>query len=237
MTAKKRILLKFTGEIFASPATCELDSTHLSHIIDQIKQLRETYQFGIVVGGGNFFRGNKHGKKLGMTAALGHQVGMLATMMNGLILKDLLEQQSLKTSLFCAVPCPEIGISMSQQEINQALIRDHIVIFTGGTGNPFFTTDTNAVIRGLQIEASQIWKGTNVDGIFDDDPKINPSAQFLTKITYAQALKQQLRIVDAAAFALAQQYNQVLRVFNILQENALLNAASDDSFGSTVFTE
>lgn len=234
MSKRSRILLKLTGTVFLTPDKKALSADHITSIIAQIKQLQPTHQFGIVVGGGNFFRGKEQGAALGMTESVGHQVGMLATMMNGLILKDLLEQHGLTTTLFCAVQSAEVGNPISQQTINSALEKGNTLVFSGGTGNPFFTTDTNAVLRSLQIQASQVWKGTDVDGIYSGDPRKTPSAQQLKDITYAAALAQNLGIMDATAYALAQQYKQTIRVFDIFADSALISAAHSSSFGSTL---
>jgi len=232
MQNRKKILLKITGEIFFERTTKKLSASAIKDLANQIKQLESTHQFGIVVGGGNFFRGTQHGVALGMTPSVGHQVGMLATMMNGLILKDLFEQHGLSTSLFCAIPCPEVGSPISQQAIASALQKNNTLIFIGGTGNPFFTTDTNAVLRGLQIEASEIWKGTNVDGIYDTDPRKHENATLIKRVSYTDALTQNLGIMDAPAFALARQHGLSIRVFNIFTPDALITAAHNTDFGS-----
>ena len=233
MQSKKKILLKLTGEIFLTEQRT-LTPAHINAIIEQIKQLSSTHQFGIVIGGGNFFRGRDQGVTLGMTASVGHQAGMLATMLNGLILKDLFEQHGIKTTLLCAITCPEVGESISHQAILGAAKNSSIIIFTGGTGNPFFTNDTNAVIRALQIEADEIWKGTNVPGVYDADPKKNAQAKLLKNVSYQEALDLNLGIMDATAFTLAKQHNQPLRIFDIFAENALIKAAHDKQFGSTI---
>jgi uridylate kinase len=231
--AKKIVLLKLTGEILARNHQ-NLEADTVIAIADQIKKLADTHYFGIVIGGGNFFRGTKQGNALGITPSVGHQVGMLATMMNGLIVKDLFEQHELPSSLFCAVPSPEIGAPISQQGVKTALAKGHCLIFSGGTGNPFFSTDTTAVLRGLQIDAHEIWKGTLVNGIYDADPKKNAHAQRLPFVTYQKILNDQLGIMDATAIALAQQHNLPIRVFNIFENEALLKAAHNDSFSSIV---
>ena len=234
MARKKRILLKLTGELFRDRENKQLTAQAINNIIKQIKELNNSYQFGIVIGGGNFFRGREHGKLLGISASMAHQVGMLATMMNGLIIKDLFEQNGVPSSLFCAVPSPEVVAPISQQAIKSALTKNHCIIFSGGTGNPFFSTDTTAVLRCLQIQANEVWKGTLVDGIYDQDPRKNPDAKFVKTIYHTQMLNQQLGIMDAAAIALANQHQLLIRVFNIFQKNALLLAAHDESFGSRV---
>ena len=203
--SKKRILLKLTGEIFLDEEKKSLSSDGVNSLIDQMRQLRDSYQWGIVIGGGNFFRGNQHGKALGIRSSVGHQIGMLGTMMNGLMLKDLLEQKELAAELLCAMPSPEIGKPISQQSINGSLKEDKILIFTGGTGNPYFTTDTTAILRALQINADEVWKGTSVDGIYDADPRTHPDAKKLDHVTFRQAIEQRLGVMDLTAYALAEQ--------------------------------
>lgn len=230
---RTKVLLKLTGTLFLDTQK-QLCADAITTVIAQLKQLRTTHQFGIVVGGGNFFRGNQHGKKLGIQAAVGHQVGMLATMMNGLILKNLVEQSGLSAALFCAMPSPEVGKPISQQTINDALKQCDVLIFTGGTGNPFFTTDTNAVLRALQIGADVVWKGTNVDGVYDRDPNTDSSAQKLQTLSFADALKQNIGIMDLTAYALAHQHHKKIRIFDIFAKDALIHAAHDATFGSLI---
>lgn len=230
----KKILLKITGEVFISPVTGKIDNSVLIHLIEQIKSLHATHQFGIVMGGGNFFRGSQHGSALGISASVGHQVGMLATMMNALLIKDLFESNAVPAVVLSAIDCPEVGAAISAQTIQAALNAGAIIIFAGGTGNPFFTTDTTAVLRGLQIQADEIWKGTHIDGVYDSDPKNNSSAQFLKRISYHTALEKKLGIMDATAFALAATHQQVLRIFSIFEDNCLIKAATNNNFGSTI---
>lgn len=234
---KKTILLKITGEVLTPPNSQQLDATKIIDLAQQIKQLSDSHYFGIVIGGGNFFRGTKQGTALGITPAVGHQVGMLATMMNGLIVKDLFEKEGLASSLFCAIPAPEIGAPISDQAIKSALAKGHCVIFSGGTGNPFFSTDTTAILRGLQLEADEVWKATGADGIYDTDPATNSNAQLLRTVSYARMLRDRLGIMDSSAIALAQQHNLKIRVFNVFEPDALLQATKDESFGSTVTTK
>jgi len=237
MEHKKRILLKLSGETFSTEGSKDLDPRTIVSVIRQIKELKDSHQFGIVVGGGNFFRGATEGKQLGMTASSGHQVGILATMLNGIILKDLLEQHEVPTTIFCAVECPPAGAPATQQGITSAIKKGHALVFTGGTGNPFFTTDTNAVLRGLQMRVDEIWKGTKVDGVYTKDPKKYADAQYLPTVTYQQAINERLAIMDPPSFALAEQYKQVVRVFNIFTPHALIKAAQERSFGTTISCE
>jgi len=234
MSTKKRILIKLTGESFISRQNHHLNPVVINELITQIKELSTRFQFGIVVGGGNFFRGNEHGKKMGISQAVGHQIGILATLMNGLMLKDLIGKQGLKASLFTAVTCPEMATSISQQAIEAALVHDDVIVFAGGTGNPFFSTDTTAVLRALQINAEEIWKASHIDGVYTADPKLNSDAQIIPDLTYKYALDHQLGIMDATAFTLASQNKQTIRVFSAFIENALIKAADNPHFGSTI---
>ena len=234
MATKKTILLKITGEVFLDKKTGKISSKTIQNIISQMKDLKDEIQFGVVVGGGNFFRGNQHGKEMGINPSVGHQIGMLATMMNGLILKDLLEQQEMSAALFCAMPSPEIGKPISQQTIDEALYGKRTLIFTGGTGNPFFTTDTNAVLRALQMNADEVWKGTSVDGVYTQDPEKDPKATLLKRVTFMQAIQNKLGVMDLTAFAMAEQHHQKIRVFDIFAPNALIQAAHNNDFGSLI---
>lgn len=228
------ILLKLTGEVLLQPSSHTLNDCLVRSIAQQIKQLESTHRFGIVIGGGNFFRGSVQGAALKLTPSIGHQIGMLATMMNGLIIKDLFEQEGLPSTLFCAVPASEIGAPISHQAIENALLNKKLLIFTGGTGNPFFTTDTTAILRGLQINAAHVWKGTTVDGIYTADPKKDRHAQRLSALSYDQALMEKMGIMDATAIALARQHHLPIKVFNIFDDQAIIRAANDQSFGSTM---
>lgn len=234
MNQQKTVLLKLTGAILLEEDKHTLSKDVVCSLADQIKELKESHYFGIVIGGGNFFRGSQHGKKLSLTPAVGHQVGMLATMMNGLIIKDIFEQHGVTASLFCAVPSGEIGKAISQQAINHARSKHQCMIFTGGTGNPFFTTDTSAVLRALQINADEVWKGTNIDGIYTADPRTHADAKKIDQLTYDQALQQGLRIMDATAYAMAREYHLPMRVFNIFSSNALIHASTNPAFGSII---
>jgi uridylate kinase len=233
MASQKTVLLKLTGEILKGTEG-QLTEKKLCSIAQQIKALSHEYYFGIVIGGGNFFRGSLQGAALGISSPIGHQIGMLATMMNGLIIQDIFNRYNLATTLFCAIPTPGIGEAISDQALKQAHRNHSIALFTGGTGNPFFTTDTTAVLRALQMNASMVWKGTSVDGIYAADPKKVPHAKRYPCISFKEALQMELKIMDATAFALAQEHNLPIKVFNIFEDNALLKAACDPEFGSII---
>ena len=151
---KKIILLKLTGTIFTDPKTKKMTRSFIDSIIEQLKQLSKSYQIGIVIGGGNFFRGSRDNDTLKLRPSIAHTIGMMGTAMNGLILYDLLEKEDIKTTLFCALNCHDAGKPISQQSIDNALTEKDILIFSGGTGNPYISTDTNAVIRAQEIGCS-----------------------------------------------------------------------------------
>lgn len=234
MRSTANILLKITGELFLDPETHALKPDHIIHLAEQIKQL-PSIRFGIVVGGGNFFRGSKQGKDLGLVPSNAHYIGMLATIMNGVILKNIFDAQGLSSIVLSALHCPEIAPYISQDAIDQALEHKKIIIFTGGTGNPFFSTDTNAILRGLQINAEAVWKGTKVDGVYDRDPIQYPEAQKFTQLSFDEAIQRKLKIMDLAAFSLAQEHRLPIRVFNIFEPNALTKLAHDATRGSLIF--
>lgn len=231
-TARKKVLLKISGTLLG---TDKATVATVRSIVNQIKDLSSQIQFGIVVGGGNFFRGAQQAHVRNMRLATSHQVGMLATVMNGLLLQEIAMQADLTTLLLTTGVGHDIGIPANQQTINNAIQQGHTIIFAGGTGNPFFTTDTNAVLRALQMDAAILWKATNVDGVYTTDPHTNSDAKFLPTVSYAQALKQQLAVMDMPAFALAQQHRLPIRIFNVSIDHALVRATHDTAFGSSVF--
>jgi len=234
MVEKKKILLKLTGEVFLSNDGTFLSTERIKTITDQINRLSDKYQFGIVVGGGNILRGEKQGKQIGLTPSYGHQTGMLATIINGVILKDTFEQKGLCTCLLSSIFCPQVSEILSDQNIQTALRKNNTIIFVGGTGAPFFTTDTNAIIRGLQMGAAEVWKATGVDGVFDSDPEKNPDAKFLKKIKYSDAISKKLGILDMTAMVMAEKHNLNTRVFNIFKPDALVKTSESEDFGSLI---
>jgi uridylate kinase len=232
MKAKKRILLKVTGTL--------LDSQHVSLIqcvLDNVKTLSTTHQFGIVIGGGNFFRGRQHGTALGLRPAAGHSVGMLATLMNGIILKDLMIQTGIRARLLTAIACDAIAQPINQDAIDDAVTANETLIFAGGTGNPFFTTDTNAIMRALQMQADEVWKATNIDGVYTADPRVHNTATIIKRLSHQDAIDRTLGIMDTTALTLAKEYKIPIRVFTLFQNNALLEAAQSPDIGSIIETK
>lgn len=234
MPTDSRILLKLTGKIFLNKKTGGVDAVLARSLAQQIKTLEGTHQFGIVIGGGNFFRGSQQGKQLGLSPWAAHNCGMIATIINGVLLYDMFSQATISTTLVSALECPEIAAPITQQTIEQAVKRGDCIIFAGGTGNPYFTTDTNAIIRALQMGAKQIWKCSSVGGVYQEDPAHNPQATLLKNITYDTALEKHLGIMDATAFALARDNKLLIRVFNIFEQEALIQAAKNPEIGSII---
>jgi len=225
----KSLLIKLSGELLA-PA----NTKHAQSVVSQIKELSKIYSIGIVIGGGNIFRGSLQSKGLGISEAVGHEVGMLATIINGHVLRDLLQQHDLKVRLLSAFPAPSISKMISSCTVKDALDSHACIIFAGGTGNPFVTTDTNAVIRALHMGADQIWKASTVDGVYERDPRTDSSAQRLKKVSHQEAVDKKLGIMDQAALALAAEHTIKIRVFDLFTKDALLNAHNDKNFGSTI---
>jgi uridylate kinase len=233
MCGQKIVLLKITGEFLNSEADV-INTSSIRDIARQIRELKASHYFGIVIGGGNFFRGAQEGLALGLSPNMSDQVGMLATIMNGAIIQDLFKQEGLDAQLFSALECPSVASSLSPQEISFALRTRDCIIFAGGLGNPFFTTDTTAVVRGLQIGADEIWKATKVDGVYTQDPKIHATAQRIDTITYTEALAKNLTIMDESAFSIARKHKIGIKIFSLFTPQALVRAAHEPSFGSTI---
>lgn len=227
MRNKKKILLKLSGSTFESADT-------INELASQIKKLQSSHLFGIVIGGGNFFHGKQDGKKLGLTPSVGHHVGMVGTIMNGLILKDLFEKQNLNVSLFSSIVCPSLAKPTQPEAIDLAVKNEQIIIFSGGTALPFFTTDTNAIVRALQIGAKEVWKATDVKGVYDNNPKKNPDAKLINQMSYSEALEKKIEVMDSTAFTLAATHKLTIRIFNIFSKDALIKAAENSAFGSKV---
>jgi uridylate kinase len=222
------ILIKLSGEVFNS------DKTFLQNLTKQIKELKKQYQISIVLGGGNIWRGEEQRKRFDLRPPVSHTAGMLATIINGLVLQDIFQNNNIDTKLLSALDCKQVADKIQQSKIDCSLKQNKVIIFAGGTGNPFFTTDTNAVLRALQIGASQVWKGTKVGGVYSSDPKQNKDATHFKKLTYNEVIEKELGVMDLTAVTLANQHNLKIRVFNLFEPNALIIASNDKNFGSWI---
>ncbi|HET6527195.1 MAG TPA: UMP kinase [Balneolaceae bacterium] len=238
--AKKynRILLKLSGEALLGEQGHGIDGDILTQYADEIKAAHdEGFEVSVVVGGGNIFRGVK-GATEGMDRVQGDYMGMLATMINSMALQDALERKGVQTRLMSAIRMEEIAEPYIRRRAIRHLEKGRVVIFGAGTGNPYFTTDTAASLRAIEIEADVIIKGTRVDGIFDADPEENPDAKKFKTITGDEVLDRRLSIMDLTAFTLCRENETPIIVFNMnIAGNLEKLLMGDDSIGSTVVWE
>ena len=234
----KRILLKISGEALLGEQGHGIDGDILSQYSEEIKAAHdEDYEVSVVVGGGNIFRGVQ-GATEGMDRVQGDYMGMLATMINSMALQDSLERMGVQTRLMSAIRMEEIAEPYIRRRAIRHLEKGRVVIFGAGTGNPYFTTDTAASLRAIEIEADVILKGTRVDGIFDSDPELNPDAEKFSTITGEEVLSRRLDIMDLTAFTLCRENETPIIVFDMNKVGNLkkvLNGESD--IGSKVVWE
>jgi uridylate kinase len=217
----RRILLKLSGEALMGDEQFGIDPKVLDRMAQEIKELVELgVQVGLVIGGGNLFRGEGLAKA-GMNRVVGDHMGMLATVMNGLAMRDALHRAFVNARLMSAIDLKGVCDSYNWADAISLLKSGRVVIFCAGTGNPFFTTDSAACLRGIEIEADLVLKGTKVDGVYSADPVKNPNAQLYKQISYNEVLEKQLKVMDLAAFTLARDHNLPIRVFNMNKPGVL----------------
>ena len=228
----KRVLLKLSGEALAGEAKSGLDVNVLDNICNQIKKLVELgVQVGIVVGGGNFWRG-KYGSKMERTTS--DYMGMLATAMNGLALQDTLESKGIYTRLETAIEMREIAEPYIKRKALKHLEKGRVVIFGCGTGNPYFTTDTAAACRAAEIDADVILVGKTADAVYSDDPKTNPDAIKYDEITYMDILNKDLKVMDSTATSLCKDNNIPLVVFAIAEPENIIRIVKGEAIGTII---
>ena len=217
----KRILLKLSGEALQGEDGFGIDPSILDRMALEIKELVAMgVEVGVVLGGGNLFRGAKLANA-GMNRVVGDHMGMLATVMNGLALRDALFRIDVNAKLMSAFQLNGICDTYNWSEAIKMLREKRVVIFSAGIGNPFFTTDSTACLRGIEIEADVVLKATKVDGVYDCDPSKNTNAQLYSDLTYAQVIEKELKVMDLAAFTLARDHQMPIRVFNMGKAGAL----------------
>lgn len=231
----KRILLKLSGEALLGEQGHGIDSKVLAQYADEIKDIQaEGIEVSVVIGGGNIFRGVK-GATEGMDRVQGDYMGMLATMINSMAMQDALERKGVHTRLMSAIRMEEIAEPYIRRRAIRHLEKGRVVLFGAGTGNPYFTTDTAASLRAIEIEADIILKGTRVDGIYDSDPEINPDAVKYDIITGDQILEKRLNVMDLTAFTLCRDNQTPIVVFNMnIPHNLKKVVCSDEAVGTTV---
>jgi len=230
----KRILLKLSGEALMGNRQYGIDPVRLQEYADEIKQItNKGVQVAIVIGGGNIFRGVS-GASRGMDRVQGDYMGMLATVINGLALQSALEAENVPTRLQSAIKMNEVAEPFIRRKAVRHLEKGRVVIFGGGTGNPYFTTDSAAVLRAIEIEANVILKGTRVDGIYTSDPEIDDKATKFDFISFDDVLKRGLKVMDTTAFTLSQENELPIIVFDMNTIGNLLKVVSGEKVGTKV---
>jgi uridylate kinase len=232
--AFKRALLKLSGEALAGDKGFGLDFTIIERLTDEVKAVRQAgFDLGLVIGGGNIMRGSQASKQ-GMDRVSADYMGMLATIINALAIQDILERKGVDTRVMTAIRMEALAEPYIRRRATRHLEKGRVVIFAGGTGNPYFSTDTAAVLRALEIEAQVILKATNVDGVYTADPKKDPKAEFLAEVSYQEAIVQGLGVMDANAFALCKDNGLPIQVFNINQPGAIVRILKGERIGTIV---
>ena len=230
----KRVLLKLSGESLMGEQQYGIDEVRLQEYAEQIKSIAQTgVEIGIVIGGGNIFRGLS-GTKRGFDRVKGDQMGMLATVINSLALQSALNAAGQKARVLTSVRMEPVGELYQKDKALRLLAKGNVVIIAGGTGNPYFTTDTASVLRAIEIEADVMLKGTRVDGIYTADPEKDPAAQKFTEITYDEILSRNLRVMDLTATALAKDNLMPIYVFDMDTVGNLQKVINGEPIGTFV---
>ena len=232
--AFKRIVLKLSGVVLRGKGTEPIDAATLERMCEQVKEIHDLgVQVCVVIGGGNIFRGLQ-GAKRGVDRTTGDYMGMLATVINGLALMDCLEKLGVNTRVQSAIPMNQIAEPFILRRAIRHLDKGRVVIFVAGTGNPYFSTDTSAALRASEMHADIIMKATKVDGIYDKDPKKHPDAVRYDQITFIDALKQRLNVMDSTAFSLCMDNNVPILVFDLNDEHSIRKAVGGEKIGTLV---
>lgn len=225
----KRILLKISGESLQGKTGSSISEPVLKNLVNEIKKIHSLgVEIGIVVGGGNFFRGRESDNSV-IKRTTADYMGMLATIMNGLALCDALEKEGLLIKLISALPIEKLTEPVVTRKIKTYLSEKRVVVFTAGTGSPFFTTDTSAALRGIEIDADVFLKATLVDGVYSGDPKKNTNVSKFKKISYKNMILHNLKVIDMTAVMLCMENNLKIKVFDINGKNSILNAVISDN--------
>tara|TARA_B100000767_G_scaffold71806_1_gene68341 strand:- start:570 stop:1277 length:708 start_codon:yes stop_codon:yes gene_type:complete len=229
-----RILLKLSGEALMGEQNYGIDSNRLSDYAKEIKQIIDKgIQVAIVIGGGNIYRGIQS-EGAGFDRVQGDYMGMLATIINGMALQSALESLEVETRLLTAIRMEQVAEPYIRRKATRHLNKNRVVIFGGGTGNPYFTTDTAATLRAIEIEADVILKGTRVDGIFTADPEKDPSATMFETISFDEVFQKELNVMDLTAFTLCKENNLPIKVFNMNTDGNLQKICEGENIGTLV---
>lgn len=232
--AGQRVLLKLSGEALGGANGSGIDPSTLDALVGQIKAAVDAgYGVAVVIGGGNIFRGVK-GVAQGIDRASADYMGMLATVMNGIALVNALNTKGTKAALVSGLEVPKVAETYQRDAALSHFGEGRVVVFSGGTGNPFFTTDTAAALRAAEMDCAAILKGTQVDGVYNDDPKTNADAAFYERVSYDEVLANRLNVMDAAAIALARENNIPIIVFNIHRDDAFIRVLKGEEICTIV---
>lgn len=230
----RRILLKFSGEALMGEQSFGIDPVVINRLAADVNTIVNAgVQVGVVIGGGNIFRGVSLAAS-GMDRVSADQMGMLATVINSLAMQDAIHQQGLAVRVMSAFPIHTVCETYTHRDAMAHLDSGRVVIFAAGTGNPFFTTDTAASLRGVEINADVVIKATKVDGVYTADPEKHPDAKRYSKLTYDEVISQKLAVMDTTAIVLCRDNNVPIRVFNMNKQGALLNLVKGNDEGTLV---
>ena len=233
----QRILLKLSGEALMGNGNFGIDPDVICRLAGEIKALIDSgLQIGLVIGGGNIFRGAGLAQG-GLDRVTGDHMGMLATVMNALAMKDALDKQDVAARAMSALTMPDVCEDLTVRSARQALENGEVVILAAGTGNPYFTTDSAASLRAIEIEADLLIKATKVNGVYSADPMKVADAEFYPRLTYDRALQENLQVMDATAIALCRDNKMPLRIMNINESGALMRLVKGEEIGSLVVSE
>ncbi|MCP3908755.1 MAG: UMP kinase [Oceanicoccus sp.] len=233
----KRILLKLSGEALMGDEGFGIDPKVLDRMALEIGQLVGIgIQVGLVIGGGNLFRGASL-QQAGLDRVTGDHMGMLATVMNGLAMRDALERANIPSRVMSSIPMSGVVDHYDRRKAMRFLERSEVVIFSAGTGNPFFTTDSAACLRGIEVDAEIVLKATKVDGVYTADPVKDPTATKYDELSYDEVLDKKLEVMDLTAIVLCRDHNMPLRIFEMEKQGALLNIVNGGDEGTLVFEQ
>ena len=230
----RRILLKLSGEVLMGEQSFGIDPDTVARVAEEVKAAKDNgLELCLVIGGGNIFRGMAGAAK-GMDRAQADYMGMLATVMNALAMQNALEQLGVHTRVQSAIQMDAVCEPVIRRRAERHLEKGRVVIFAAGVGSPFFTTDSGAALRAAEMNCDALFKGTSVDGVYDSDPKHNPSAKRYDKVTYDEVLAQNLKVMDASAIALCRDNRIPIVVFNIRERGNLARVLAGDGVSTTV---
>lgn len=231
----KRVLLKLSGEALLGRLEHGIDAEMCASLAEEIKEVHNAgVEMALVVGGGNFFRGQVESKRFGLERSVADYMGMIATVMNGLALQNALEQVGVPTRVMTAIQMHAVAEPYILRRAIRHLEKRRVVIFVAGTGNPYFTTDTAAALRATEIHCNVIMKATKVDGVYSDDPVKNKTAKKFSNVRFIDVLKKNLRVLDATAISMCMENNLPIIVFNLLRKGNIKKAIYGEKIGTLV---